>query len=128
MHMEIRKRQAAWYAAATGYQPLDATQQHPRADGALLQRVRLGYFTRKELGSDSEGQKCDHCGRHSRRLLVHYLLSCPATARLRPVPAVPAQPAGGGLLSRCKVKVALMICHTPRDVLLEVLKVTPPSR
>ncbi|KAG0711865.1 hypothetical protein GWK47_019690 [Chionoecetes opilio] len=30
--LEARKRQAAWYAAATDYHPLDATQQQPRAD------------------------------------------------------------------------------------------------
>ncbi|KAG0718062.1 hypothetical protein GWK47_053215 [Chionoecetes opilio] len=67
--------QAAWYASATDYHPLDATQQQPRADDALLQRVRLGYCTREELQEDFEGQECDHCGKHTRRPLVHYLLS-----------------------------------------------------
>ncbi|KAG0729666.1 hypothetical protein GWK47_029861 [Chionoecetes opilio] len=88
--LEARKRQAAWYAAATDYHPLDATQQQPRADGALLQRVRLGYCTREELQEDFEGQVCDHCEMHTRRPLVHYLLSCPATAPLRPGPRRPA--------------------------------------
>ncbi|KAG0698350.1 hypothetical protein GWK47_026062 [Chionoecetes opilio] len=50
--LEPRKRQAAWYAAATAYHPLDATQQQPRAEGALLQRVRLGYCTGEELQED----------------------------------------------------------------------------
>ncbi|KAG0722943.1 hypothetical protein GWK47_005784 [Chionoecetes opilio] len=57
--------------------PLDATQQQPRADGALLQRVRLGYCTREELQEDFEGQVCDHCEMQPPRPLVHYLLSCP---------------------------------------------------
>ncbi|KAG0724394.1 hypothetical protein GWK47_040647 [Chionoecetes opilio] len=94
--LEARKRQAAWYAAATDYHPLDATQQQPRADGALLQRVRLGYCTREELQEDFEGQVCDHCEMHTRRPLVHYLLSCPATAPLRPGrPPPPSLQVGG---------------------------------
>lgn len=39
--LEGAKRQAAWYAA-TDYQSLDAAEQQPRADGVLLQRLRLG--------------------------------------------------------------------------------------
>ncbi|KAG0719629.1 hypothetical protein GWK47_007195 [Chionoecetes opilio] len=103
-------------------------QQQPRADGALLQRVRLGYCTREELQEDFEGQVCDHCEMHTRRPLVHYLLSCPATAPLRPGPAPAAQPAGGGLLSGRKGRAALMVRHTPRDVMLGVLRATPPPR
>ncbi|KAG0710428.1 hypothetical protein GWK47_022828 [Chionoecetes opilio] len=124
--LEPRKRQAAWYAAATDYHPLDATQQQPRADGALLQRVRLGYCTREELQEDFEGQECVHCGKHTRRPLVHYLLSCPATAPLRPGPAPAAQPAGGGLLSGLEVRAALMVRHTPRRDVGGVASNTPP--
>ncbi|KAG0716469.1 hypothetical protein GWK47_009636 [Chionoecetes opilio] len=112
--LEARKRQAAWYASATDYHPLDATQQQSRADGALLQHVRLGYCTREELQEDFEGQVCDHCEMHTRRPLVHYLLPCPATAPLRPGPAPAAQPAGGGLLSGREGRAALMVRHTPR--------------
>ena len=60
--LESSKRQAAWYAAA---------QQQPREDGVLLQCVWLGYCTREQLSEDFEGQKCGHCGRHSRLSLVH---------------------------------------------------------
>ncbi len=125
-----RKRQAAWYAAATDYQPLSASQQQPRADGVLLQRVRLGYCTREELYDDFQGQECDHCGRHSRHPLVHYLLSCPATAALRPEPPPPpaAQPAGGGLLSSRQARAALLVRHTPTDLMLRVLRAAPPPR
>ena len=42
-----RSSQATWYAAATAYQALAASQQQPRADGVLLQRLRLGYCTRE---------------------------------------------------------------------------------
>ncbi|KAG0710355.1 hypothetical protein GWK47_022986 [Chionoecetes opilio] len=87
---------------ATAYHPLDATQQQPRAEGALLQRVRLGYCTREELQEDFEGQECDHCGKYTRRPLVHYLLSYPATAPPRPVPAPAAQPADWGLRGAAK--------------------------
>ncbi|KAG0711430.1 hypothetical protein GWK47_002290 [Chionoecetes opilio] len=74
------------------------------------------------------GQVCDHCEMHTRRPLVHYLLSCPATAPLRPGPAPAAQPAGGGLLSGREGRAALMVRHTPRDVMLGVLRAAPPPR
>lgn len=126
--LEARKRQAAWYAAATDYQPRDASQHQPRADGVLLQRVRLGFCTRQELQDDFQGQECDHCGRLSRHPLVHYLLSCPATAPLRPVPPAAAQAAGDGLLSSREARAALTVRHTPTDVLLQVLRAAPPPR
>ena len=126
--LEASKRQAALYAAATDYLPLDAARQQPRENGVLLQRARLGYCIREQLGEDFEGQECAHCERHSRLPLVHYLLSCPATARLRPVPAAAAQPAACGLLSRREVKAALLVRHIPPDLLLEVLRAAPPSR
>ena len=80
--LEGRKKQAAWYAAATAYQSLAASQQQPRADGALLQRVRLGCRTSEELYDGFQGQECGHCGRLDRQPLL-YLLSCPATAALK---------------------------------------------
>ena len=126
--LETTKRQAAWFAAATDYCSLDAAQHRPRGDAVLLQRVRLGYSTREQLGRDFEGQECAHCGRRSRRPLVHYLLSCPATVRLRPT-AVPAvQPEGAGLLGSREARAALLVRHAPKDVLLEVLRAAPPPR
>ncbi|XP_050724058.1 uncharacterized protein LOC127002289 [Eriocheir sinensis] len=129
-HRELEgwKKQAAWYSIATGYHPLDDAQQHPRADGVLLQRVRLGYSTREQLQDGFQGQECAHCGRHSRRPLVHYLLSCPATARLRSAPEPDTQPAPGGLLSSREVKAALLVQRSPPDLLLEVLRAAPPPR
>lgn len=127
-HLEARKRQAAWYAAATDYQPLGASQQQPRADGVLLQRVRLGYCTREELYADFQGQECAHCGRYSSHPLLHYLLACPATAALRPPPPAPAEPADGRLLTRREARAAHLVRHTPQEVMLRVLRAAPPPR
>lgn len=127
--LEGAKRQAAWYAAATDYQPLDAAEQQPRADGVLLQRLRLGYCTREQLRQDFVSLECHHCGRHSRPPLVHYLLRCPATARLRETAAVGDQQAQQrGLLGQRERQAALLVRHTPRDLLLEVLRGAPPPR
>ncbi|KAG0716193.1 hypothetical protein GWK47_010277 [Chionoecetes opilio] len=128
--LEARKRQAAWYAAATDYHPLDATQQQPRADGALLQRVRLGYCTREELQEDFQG-KCATTARCTP--VAHWCTtSCPCPpkpAPLRPGPTPAAQPAGGGLLSGREGRAALMVPpQPPRDVMLGVLRATPPPR
>ena len=102
MHQQLmgRKKQAAWYTAATAYQPLAASQQQPWADGVVLQRVMLGYLTREELYDGFQGQECGHCGRHDRQPLVHYLLSCLVTDALRAAQSPSAQPDSGGLLTR----------------------------
>ncbi|XP_076067736.1 uncharacterized protein LOC143040527 [Oratosquilla oratoria] len=126
--LEGTKRQAAWYTATTNYHTLSAFHQQPRADGVLLQRVRLGYCTREELYDGFQGQQCDHCGRHSRHPLLHYLLSCPATEALRPAPQTPAHPAEGSLLSSRATRAALLVRHTPMDVMLGVLRAAPPPR
>ena len=125
---EASKKQAAWYAAATAYRPLDAAHHQPRADGVLLQRVRLGYCTREELHDDFVAGRCEHCGGRSRRPLVHYLLSCPATACLRPEPAPAAHPVRGALLRAREASAAQLVRRTPTNVLLEVLRTAPPPR
>ncbi|XP_076032418.1 uncharacterized protein LOC143020145 [Oratosquilla oratoria] len=123
--LEGTKRQAAWYTATTDYQTLGAFHQQPRADGVLLQRVRLGYCTREELYDGFQGQQC---GRHSRHPLLHYLLSCPATEALQPTPQTPTHPAEGSLLSSRATNAALLVRHTPMDMMLGVLRAAPPSR
>ena len=111
--LEAAKRQAAWYAAATAYHSLEASHQRSRADGVLLQRVRLGFCSREELEEDFTERECEHCGSHTRRPLVHYILSCLATARLRPLPTPTAHPVENGLLRRCEARAALTIrMHT----------------
>ncbi len=76
---------------------------------------------------DFRGQECDHCGRYSRHPLVHYLLSCPANAALRPTPPPLAHPVGGDLSSR-EARAALIVRHTPTDLMLRVLRAAPPPR
>ena len=72
--------------------------------------VHSCFCTREELQDDFQRQVCDHCGRHSQRPLLHYLLSCPTTAALTPVPApaAAAEPAGSGLLGNREA--------TPREI------------
>ena len=95
----------------------------------MLQHLRLGYCTREQLRQDFVSLECDHCGRRSRRPLVHYLLRCPATARLRETAAADDQQAEeGGLLRHRERQAALLVRHTPRDLLLEVLRGAPPPR
>lgn len=91
----------------------------------LLQSVMLGYCTREQLRQNFEGHECAHCARHSHRPLMHYLFTCPATARMRPVPAATSKPAAGGLLSRREAKAALLVRHSPRDLLMQVLRAAP---
>ncbi|MPC47597.1 hypothetical protein E2C01_041348 [Portunus trituberculatus] len=81
-----RKKQAAWYTAATDYQALDASLQRPWADRVLLQ---------EELYEGIHRQEGDHYRRHSCHPLLHYLLFCPATATLRPAQLAPDQPHHG---------------------------------
>ncbi|KAG0721984.1 hypothetical protein GWK47_045319 [Chionoecetes opilio] len=74
--------------------PTTPTGRHPATTQGrwrLLQRVRLGYCTREELQEDFEGKCGDHCEMHTRRPLVHYLLSCPPPPpEARPDPRRPA--------------------------------------
>ncbi|KAG0728225.1 hypothetical protein GWK47_032946 [Chionoecetes opilio] len=123
-----RKRQAAWYAAATDYTthwtPPATTQGRWRTTAACASGLTAPERSYRGL----RGAVCDHCEMYTRHPLVHYLLSCPATAPLRPGPAPAAQPAGGGLLSGREGRAALMVRHTPRDVMLGVLRAAPPPR
>ncbi|KAG0711732.1 hypothetical protein GWK47_020002 [Chionoecetes opilio] len=82
--LEARKRQGPGTLQPPHYHPLDATPQQPRADGALLQRVRLANLHREELQEDFEGQVCDHCEMYTRRPLV----------QIPPGPAPPPPPRG----------------------------------
>ncbi|KAG0715208.1 hypothetical protein GWK47_012474 [Chionoecetes opilio] len=77
-------RQVAWHAQATdNNEPLRPAQQLSRAEEVVLHRLRLGYGILEELRDGFEDRPCEHCPHLARRLLAHYLLSCPATARLR---------------------------------------------
>ena len=58
--------------------------------------------------------------------MLHFLLSCSATAGLRALLAPAANAAGGRLLRRCEVRAALTLRHAPKPVLVEVLRAAPP--
>ncbi|XP_063885546.1 uncharacterized protein LOC135113854 [Scylla paramamosain] len=114
-HVEVRGNEAAGDGEGASQ-----ARRNPRnpARPPHTPRVRLGYCTREQLYDGYQGQECENCGRHSRHLLVHYLLSCPATAALRSTPLPAAHPVGGGLLSSREVKTALLR-HTPTDLMLQ---------
>ncbi|KAG0715043.1 hypothetical protein GWK47_012827 [Chionoecetes opilio] len=57
--------------------------QLSRAEEVVLHRLRLGYGTLEELRDGFEDRPCEHCPHLARRPLAHYLLSWPATARLK---------------------------------------------
>ncbi len=124
MDLETNKRLVAWYTAATNYHPLDAAPQHPWASSKLLQRIRLGYSTWEWLREDFEGQECGHSRKHNHCLLVHHLLSCTATACLRPLPIAATQHSGQRLLNRREGRDTLLVWYTSPDMLLEVLSAT----
>ncbi|KAG0719710.1 hypothetical protein GWK47_049939 [Chionoecetes opilio] len=76
-------RQAAWHKQATNHnEQLRPAQQLSRPE-VVLHRLRLGYRTLEELRDGFEERPCEHCPYMAPRPLTHYLLSCPATARLR---------------------------------------------
>ncbi|KAG0721142.1 hypothetical protein GWK47_047048 [Chionoecetes opilio] len=77
-------RQAAWHKQATSNnEPLRPAQQLSRAEEVVLHRLRLGYGTLEELRDGFEERPCEHCPHMAPHPLTHYLLSCPATERLR---------------------------------------------
>ncbi|KAG0696380.1 hypothetical protein GWK47_026553 [Chionoecetes opilio] len=77
-------RQAAWHKQATNNnEPLRPAQQLSRAEEVVLHRLRLGYLTLEELRDGFEERPCEHCPHMTPHPLTHYLLSCPATERLR---------------------------------------------
>ncbi|KAG0728267.1 hypothetical protein GWK47_032851 [Chionoecetes opilio] len=77
-------RQAAWQKQATNNnEPLRPAQQLSRAEEVVLHRLRFGYGTLEELRDEFEERPCEHFPHMAPRPLTHYLLTCPATERLR---------------------------------------------
>ncbi|KAG0725731.1 putative RNA-directed DNA polymerase from transposon BS [Chionoecetes opilio] len=112
-------RQAAWHAQATdNNEPLRPAQQLSQAEEVVLHRLRLGYGTLEELRDGFEDRPCEHCPHLARRPLAHYLLSCPATARLRQRVG-PLEDAAALVLRQVQENLPL---------LLEVVRDAPPLR
>ena len=126
--LEESSRQAVWYARATAYQPLLRSLQRTRAEEVVLQRLRLGYRTREELQADFRSLQCLHCGHHARQPLTHYLLACPATARLRR--QGDRESAADDLQDSEEARAARLVLRVQEDpeALLEVVVATPPPR
>ena len=75
-------RSAEWYRHATGMQPPPITPDTPRAVAVIIHRLRLGYPCWEEIQGDI--RTCEYCNNIAADdALVHYLLQCPATDRLR---------------------------------------------
>ena len=74
-------RSAEWYRHATGMQPPPITPDTPRAVAVIIHRLRLGYPCWEEIQGDI--RTCEYCTDITDDALVHYLLQCPATDRLR---------------------------------------------
>lgn len=84
---DSRRPPARWHGtpeSPSACRPLPTIRELVRADQVPLHRLWLGYRTREELSDEFEGRQCGHCGLVTDTPLVHYLLSCPATAGLRP--------------------------------------------
>ena len=126
--LEETLRQAAWYAKATEHRPLHHSLQRTRAEEVVLQRLRLGYRTREELQADFRSLRCKYCGHHARQPLTHYLLVCPATARLRRQAAW--EDATDHLQDSEEARAACLVLRAQEDpgALLEVVVATPPPR
>ena len=73
----------------------------------MLQRLRLEYRTREELGDDLEGKECGHCGSYVRHPLLRLPLPCPATAYFRPLSVPAAYSAGGGVTGKVEAPAKL---------------------
>ena len=74
-------RSAQWYSRATEMQPPPITPDTSRAVAVIIHRLRLGYPCWEEIQGDI--RTCECCTNITDDALVHYLLQCPATDRLR---------------------------------------------
>lgn len=72
-----------WYKTATDLQPLTTDTSVSRRDRINLLRLRLGYRTKEEIILGQDTTICEHCGSDESDSLVHYLLDCPQTNRIR---------------------------------------------
>lgn len=72
-----------WYKTATNLQSLTLDSSASREDKTNMLRLRLGYRTADEIILGTETTTCELCGSEEEDQLVHYLLGCPQTARLR---------------------------------------------
>ncbi|KAG0712909.1 hypothetical protein GWK47_017378 [Chionoecetes opilio] len=114
-------------------QPLTTTHWTPPSNNP----GQMAHYCSVCVWAIAPGRSCRRTSRRKSAItarstpVAHWCTtSCPAPPPplLMPGPAPAAQPAGGGLLSGRESRAALMVRHTPRDVMLRVLRATPPPR
>lgn len=74
---------ATWYSLATNGQALQLPPSiHPRVR-ADIHRLRLGYHCLSEIQDDNPLTFCSLCETPTHKPLLHYMLRCPKTRKLR---------------------------------------------
>ena len=76
-----------WYRRATEHEVLQLPTSMPRSDMVRIHRLRLGYPTVRSLAEGYQGEICRFCETLAEDPLVHFLLDCEETGRLRTLAA-----------------------------------------
>lgn len=115
-------RSAMWYATATTHQPLLPPPGLPNSLVVRLRRLRLGYPCHSQIAGVAP-EPCPHCLERAEEPLIHYILHCPATARLR------SSTDAGFVRSDLEfIDAAGIIAHSPFNTLLSLVSEYPPPK
>lgn len=113
---------ATWYSHATNGRALDLTPStHPRVR-ADVHRLRLGYPCLSELQEDNPPTFCTLCETPTHKPLLHYILQCTHTQKLRrqqqeyPHPEDP----------HAREAAARLVAATPSTLLADIVSAAPP--
>ena len=79
---------ARWYGVASNLELPPISKQTPRKLAVIIHRLRLGYKANCEMLDGIIGP-CKHCQQNTYHPLLHYLLECQHTSRLRLYISVP---------------------------------------
>lgn len=110
---------AAWYARATNLEPLVLPANINPSTVTRIHRLRLGFRGRNQMLL-REPDPCEHCFEEERIELLHYVLRCPCTERLRFF---------GHQTFPCERDTAASIIGAvPLKVLAKVASMYPPPR
>ena len=71
-----------WYQLATQLSPTTVTTDTPRWLATTISRLRLGYPCSWEI-IEGRSRECTYCGQDTPEGLLHYVLDCDETQRLR---------------------------------------------
>ena len=67
----------------TGLETIDILPNLPPNIQKYIHRLRLDYLSPTKLINDIEPPACSHCQKTTSRPLLHYILECPITGKLR---------------------------------------------